>query len=46
MLLLLLKCFDIEKFKSSIDLIIIDWVLGGEPAKKKKKKRKKRLLSS
>ena len=29
-----LKCFDIKKVKSSKDLIIIDWVLGGKPRKK------------
>ena len=33
-MLLLLKCFDIKKVKSSKDLIIIDWVLGGKPRKK------------
>ena len=40
-MLLLLKCFDIKKVKSLNDLVIIDWVLGGEPTKKKKKKKKK-----
>ena len=34
-MLLLLKCFDIKKVKSLNDLVIIDWVLGGEPTKKK-----------
>ena len=36
-MLLLLKCFDIKKVKSLNDLVIIDWVLGGEPTKKIKK---------
>ena len=36
-MLLLLKCFDIKKVNSSKDLIIIDWVLGGEPTTTKKK---------
>ena len=32
------KCFDIKKVKSLNDLVIIDWVLGGEPTKKNNKK--------
>ena len=35
--LTVIKCFDIKKVVSSNDLVIIDWVLGGEPTKKKKK---------
>ena len=36
-MLLLFKCFDIKKVKSLNDLVIIDWLLGGEPTKKTKK---------
>ena len=36
-MLLLVKCFDIKKVKSLIDLISVDMVLGGEPTTTTKK---------